>query len=122
MIRPYDIDPSQWETWSLPNSNGGRTTQIIATMGRAIHGSRSHSTGIIPTYSNGWHENREFMEYRASQEVLPLARFQRLSGQHCIGKYIINKKTSFSKALELFIINLHTYSTQGDHYTLLMEQ
>jgi hypothetical protein len=63
---------------------GGRTAQIIATMGRAIHGTRSHSTRIISTYSNGWHGNREFMEYRASQEVLPLARFQRLSGQHCI--------------------------------------
>jgi hypothetical protein len=39
-----------------------------------------------------------------------------------IGKYIINKKTSFSKALELFIVNLHAYSTQGDHYTLPTEQ
>jgi hypothetical protein len=39
-----------------------------------------------------------------------------------IGKYTINKKTSFSKALELFIVNLHAYSTQGDHYTLLTEQ
>jgi hypothetical protein len=47
-------------------------------MGRAIHGSRSHSARIISTYSNGWHGNREFMEYRASQEVLPLARFQKL--------------------------------------------
>jgi hypothetical protein len=44
---------------------------------------------IIPilglyTHSNGWHGNREFIEHRASQEVLPLARFQKLSGQHCI--------------------------------------
>jgi hypothetical protein len=34
----------------------------------------------------------------------------------------VNKKTSFSKALKLFIVNLHTYSTQGNHYTLLMKQ
>jgi hypothetical protein len=66
------------------NSNGGRTTQIVATMGRAIHGSRSYSARIISTYSIGWHRNSEFMEYRASQEVLPLAIFQKLSGQHCI--------------------------------------
>jgi hypothetical protein len=39
-----------------------------------------------------------------------------------IGRYTINKMTSFSKALELFIVNLHTYSTQGDHYTLQTEQ
>jgi hypothetical protein len=67
-----------------PNSNGGRTTQIVATLGRAIHGSRSHLARIISAYSNGWHGNREFMEYRASQEVLPLARFQKLLGQHYI--------------------------------------
>jgi hypothetical protein len=58
--------------------------QIVAIMGRVIHGSGSHSARIISAYSNGWHGNREFMEYRASQEVLPLARFQKLSGQHCI--------------------------------------
>jgi hypothetical protein len=83
-------------------------------MGRAIHGRRSHLARIISTYSNGWHGNREFMECRASQKVLPLARFQRLLGAalySVIGKYIINKKTSLSKALELFIINLHTYLT-----------
>jgi hypothetical protein len=67
-----------------PNSNRGRTTEIVATMGRAIHGSRSHSARIISAYSNGWHGNREFMEHRASQEFLALARFQKLSGQHCI--------------------------------------
>jgi hypothetical protein len=75
--RSFGLGPS-------PNSNGGRTTQIVATMGRAIHGSRSHSARIISTYSNGWHGNREFMEYKASPEVLPIARFQKLSGQHCI--------------------------------------
>jgi hypothetical protein len=68
----------------MPNSNGGRTAQIVATTGRTIHSSRSHSAWIISSYSNGWHRNRELMEYRASQEVLPLARFQKLSGQHCI--------------------------------------
>jgi hypothetical protein len=53
------------------------------TMGRTIHSSRSHSAWIILSYSNGWHRNRELMEYRASQEILPLARFQKLLGQHC---------------------------------------
>jgi hypothetical protein len=43
-----------------------------------------HSAWIISSYSSGWHRNREFMEYRASQEVLPLARFQKLSEQRCI--------------------------------------
>jgi hypothetical protein len=65
------------------------------------------------------------MEYRTSQEVLPLARFQKLLGRPCIlkiGKCIINKKTPFSKALKLFTVNLHAYLTQGDHYTLLTEQ
>jgi hypothetical protein len=80
MIRPYDIDPSQGRFGPSPNSNRGRTAQIVATMGGAIHGSRSHSARVISTYSNGWHEDREFMEYRASHEVLPLARFQKLSG------------------------------------------
>jgi hypothetical protein len=43
---------------------------------------------------------------------------------YVIGKYTINKKTSFSKELEPFIVKLHAhaYSTQGDHYTLLTEQ
>jgi hypothetical protein len=58
--------------------------QIVATMGRTIHSSISHSAWIISSYSNGWHINRELMEYRASQEVLPLARFQKLSRQKCI--------------------------------------
>jgi hypothetical protein len=49
--------------------------QIVTTMGRAICSSGGHSARIISTYLNGWHGNREFMEYRASQEVLPLARF-----------------------------------------------
>jgi hypothetical protein len=54
------------------------------------------------------------MEYRASQEVLPLARFPKAIGTtlySVIGRYTINKMTSFSKALELFIVNLHAYST-----------
>ena len=94
-------------------------------MGRAICSSGGHLARIVSTYSNGWHGNREFMEYRASQEVLPLSKISKAIGAalySVIGKYIINKKTSFSKALKLFIVNLHTYSTQGDHYTLLMEQ
>jgi hypothetical protein len=45
---------------------GGRTTQVVTTMGRAIHCVRSHPTGIIPSYSNGWNGSGEFMEYRAS--------------------------------------------------------
>jgi hypothetical protein len=48
-----------------PNSNGRRMTQIIAAMGRAIHGVGGHSARIISAYSNGWHESGEFMEYRA---------------------------------------------------------
>jgi hypothetical protein len=94
-------------------------------MGRAIHGSRSYSTRIISTYSIGWPRNSEFMEYRASQEVLPPSYISKAIGAalySVIGKYVINKKTSFSRALELFIINLHAYSTKGDHYTLLTEQ
>jgi hypothetical protein len=76
-------------------------------MGRTIHSSRSHSTWIISSYSNGWHRNRELMEYRASQDILPLARFQKAIGAalySVIGKYTINKKTSFSKALKLLSI------------------
>jgi hypothetical protein len=82
-------------------------------MGRTICSSGGHSTRIISAYSNGWHGNREFMEYRASQEVLPLARFQKAIGAalySIIGKYIINKNISFSRTLKLFIINQHAYS------------
>jgi hypothetical protein len=82
-------------------------------MGRAICSSRGHSARIISAYSNGCHGNREFMEYRASQEVLPLARFQKAIGAalyYVIGKYITNKTISFSKTLELFIIKQHAYS------------
>jgi hypothetical protein len=84
MTRPYDIDPSQWEISSSAEFNGGGTAQIVATMGRTIHSSRSHSTWIISSYSNGWHRNWELMEYRTSQEVLPLAIFQKLLGRPCI--------------------------------------
>jgi hypothetical protein len=66
-----------------PNSNGGGTTQTVATMGRTVHSSRSHSVWIISPYSNGWHGNWELMEHRASQEVLPLAISQKLSGRQC---------------------------------------
>jgi hypothetical protein len=59
-------------------------TQIVATMGRTIHSCGSHLAWVISSYSNGWHGNRELMEYRASQEVLPLGRFQKLLGRHCI--------------------------------------
>jgi hypothetical protein len=78
-------------------------------MGRSICSSGGHSARIISTYSNGWHGSREFMEYRASQEVLPLARSQKAIGAtlySVIGKYIVNKKISFSRALELFISTL----------------
>jgi hypothetical protein len=67
-----------------PNSNGGGKAQIVATMGKAIHSSRSHSAWIISSYSNGRHGNWELMEYRESQEVLPLAIFQKLLGRPCI--------------------------------------
>jgi hypothetical protein len=40
----------------LPNSNGGRTTQVVTTMGRAIHCVGGHSARIISAYSNGWTE------------------------------------------------------------------
>jgi hypothetical protein len=33
-------------------------------------------------------------------------------------KYVINKKKA-SKILSLFMINLHSYLTRGDHYALL---
>jgi hypothetical protein len=36
-----------------PSANGGGTPQAIATMGRVIHRSRGHTTGILPAYSNG---------------------------------------------------------------------
>jgi hypothetical protein len=55
--------------------------QIVTAMGRAIHGIGGHLARIISAYSNGWHGSGEFMEYRASQEVLPLARLQKLSEQ-----------------------------------------
>jgi hypothetical protein len=50
----------------IPNSNGGRTAQVVTTMGRAIHCIRGHSAGIIPAYSNGWYRCGKFMEHRAS--------------------------------------------------------
>jgi hypothetical protein len=52
-------------------------------MGRAIHGIEGHLARIISAYSNGWHRSGKFMEYRASQEVLSLARLQKLSEQRC---------------------------------------
>jgi hypothetical protein len=61
-------------------------------MGRAIHGIGGHSARIISAYSNGWHKSGEFMEYRASQEVLPLARAIRATLYSVIGKYVINKR------------------------------
>jgi hypothetical protein len=61
-------------------------------MGRAIHGVGGHSARIISAYSNGWHGSREFMEYRAPQEVLPLARTIGATLYSVIGKYVINKR------------------------------
>jgi hypothetical protein len=61
-------------------------------MGRAIHGVGGHSTRIISAYSNEWHGSREFMEYRAPQEVLSLARTIRATLYSVIGKYVINKR------------------------------
>jgi hypothetical protein len=61
-------------------------------MGRAIHGGEGHSARIILAYSNGWHRSREFMEYRARQEVLPLARTIGATLYSVIGKYVINKR------------------------------
>jgi hypothetical protein len=58
MIKSYDTGPSL-------NSNGGRTAQVVTTMGRVIHCIRGHSAGIIPAYSNGWHGSGELMEHRA---------------------------------------------------------
>jgi hypothetical protein len=75
-----------------PNSNGRRTAQIIAAMGRAVHGVEGHSARIISAYSNGWHGSREFMEYRAPQEVLPLARTIGAMLYSIIGKDIFNKR------------------------------
>jgi hypothetical protein len=66
-----------------PNSNGGRTTQVVTLMGGTIHSSRSHSAGIISSNSDGRHRNWELLEYRTPQEVLPLAEFQKLSGRQC---------------------------------------
>jgi hypothetical protein len=61
-------------------------------MGRAIHGVGGHSARIISAYSNGWHGSGEFMEYRAPQEVLPLARAIEATLYFVIGKYVINKR------------------------------
>jgi hypothetical protein len=61
-------------------------------MGGAIHSVGGHSVRIISTYSNGWHRSREFMEYRAPQEVLPLARTIGAMLYSVIGKYVINKR------------------------------
>jgi hypothetical protein len=63
------------------------------------------------------------MEHKTPQEVLPLAVFQKLLGRQCTlqtGKYIINKKAS--RILKLFMVDLHSYLTWGDHYALLTEQ
>jgi hypothetical protein len=62
---------------------GERRHKLSPLWEGTIHSSRSHSAWIISSYSNGQHGNRELMEYRASQEVLPLARFQKLLGRHC---------------------------------------
>jgi hypothetical protein len=67
-------------------------TQIVTAMGRAIHGIGSHSARIISAHSNGWHGSGEFMEYRASQEVLPLARAIGATLYSVIQKYVINKR------------------------------
>jgi hypothetical protein len=75
-----------------PNSNRRRMAQTIAAMGGAIHSVGGHSARIISTYSNGWHRSREFMEYRAPQEVLPLASTIGAMLYSVIGKYVINKK------------------------------
>ena len=64
-----------------PNSNGGRTAQIVAAMGGAIRGVGGHSARIISAYSNGWHGSGELMEHGAPQEVLSLARLKKLSEQ-----------------------------------------
>jgi hypothetical protein len=64
-----------------PNSNGGRTAQVVAFMGRTIHSSRNHSAEIISSHSNGRHRNWELLEYRTPREVLPLAVFQKLLGR-----------------------------------------
>jgi hypothetical protein len=61
-------------------------------MGRAIHGGGGHSARIISAYSNGWHGSREFMEYRAPQKILPLARTIGATLYSVIGKYVINKR------------------------------
>jgi hypothetical protein len=61
-------------------------------MGGAFHSVGGHSTRIISAYSNGWHGSREFMEYRAPQEVLPLARTIGARLYSIIGKYVINKR------------------------------
>jgi hypothetical protein len=64
-----------------PNSNRGGTTQVVALMGRTIHSSRSHSAGIISHNSDRRYRNWELLEYRAPQKILPLAKFQKLSGR-----------------------------------------
>jgi hypothetical protein len=61
-------------------------------MGRAVHGVGGHSARIISAYSNGWHESRKFMEYRAPQEVLPLARTIGAMLYSVTEKYVINKR------------------------------
>jgi hypothetical protein len=66
--------------------------QIIAAIGRAIHGVGGHSARIISAYSKGWHGSGEFMEYRAPQEVLPLATAIEATLYSVIGKYVINKR------------------------------
>jgi hypothetical protein len=57
--------------------------QIVAAMGRTIHGVGGHSARIILVYSNGWQGSGELMEYRAPQKVLSLARLKKLSEQCC---------------------------------------
>jgi hypothetical protein len=61
-------------------------------MGGVIHSVGGHSARIISAYSNGWHRSREFMEYRAPQEVLPLARTIGAMLYSVTRKYIINKR------------------------------
>jgi hypothetical protein len=114
------------------STNGGGTTQTVATVGRTIHRCRGYTTGILPTHSDGRHWSGEFMEYWAPQEILPLAIPQNSWGRviFCKQKVLSSIKSPFSKAYKFLINNWPKMgstqnqhnATQVDHYTLLTKQ
>jgi hypothetical protein len=72
-------------------------TQAVTTMGRIVHRSRGHTTGIISTYSDGWHRSgehlRKFYPYRCLKNP-------QIKVVLCNQKISSSIKLSFSKGVQ----------------------